>query len=145
MFNRPGVAGPVLQTASSLINWLIQWVTLFLQILSSIRPGCWSWTGVTSVTKEVCICMEAKDLTFWENVPLPPHVTCHVSHVTCHISCVNKLFFFFFFQINGASRWRIVFHRGLPRLDFNTLPCSPPSYPKFYQNRLKIFRSKRIK
>ena len=58
------------------------------------------------------------------------HVTCHVSPVTCH-------FFITFFydkkrkkkkvvyptkiigQSGGASRWRVCYQRGLPRLVFS--------------------------
>ena len=46
-------------------------------------------------------------------------VTCHVSHVTCHMSCVTKKVFFFV-EKNGksgeASRSRVCYQRGLPRL-----------------------------
>ena len=50
---------------------------------------------------------------------------CHVSHVTCHVSCVtchmSHVIFFFFYvkkigQSGGASRWRVCYQRGLPRL-----------------------------
>ena len=62
-----------------------------------------------------------------------PHVTCHVSHVTCQEICFlhfNILFLFYFFssssffyvkkirQSGGASRWRVCYQRGLPRLVF---------------------------
>ena len=63
------------------------------------------------------------------------HVTCHMSHVTCHLSHV-KIFVLTFFiiiitrniyilffnplkknlQSGGASRWRVCYQRGLPRL-----------------------------
>ena len=56
-------------------------------------------------------------------------VTCHVSRVMCHVSRVTchmskkKLYFNFFFlehkkigQSGGASRWRVFYQRGLPRL-----------------------------
>ena len=47
----------------------------------------------------------------------PPHmscVTCHVSRVTCHLP-----FYFSFKKMEkggGASRWRVCYQRGLPRL-----------------------------
>ena len=51
------------------------------------------------------------------------HVTCHVSHVTCYLSHVNVFFvcLFFFLQqkfgkSGGASRGRVCYQRGLPRL-----------------------------
>ena len=47
MFNIPGVAGAVLQTPSSLIDWAGD---PFDNVLLSIRPGWWGCTGVTSVT-----------------------------------------------------------------------------------------------
>ena len=53
-------------------------------------------------------------------------VTCHVSRVTCHMSkyIFFSLHFFFFLslkqikQSGGASRWRVCYQRGLPRLVF---------------------------
>ena len=45
-------------------------------------------------------------------------VTCHLSHVTCHLSHV-KIFFFLSKKIQqsgGASRWRVCYQQGLPRL-----------------------------
>ena len=55
------------------------------------------------------------------------HVTCHMSRVTCHVSHVKNTFFYNFFkkknyttknigQSGGASRWRVCYQRGLPRL-----------------------------
>ena len=49
-------------------------------------------------------------------------VTCHVSNVTCHMSrvtCPIFFFFFFFGKSGGASRWRVCYQRGLPRLVLN--------------------------
>ena len=52
-----------------------------------------------------------------------PSTTCHMSGVRCQVSRVTCLFFFFFFfffgQKVGASRWRVCYQRGLPRLVFN--------------------------
>ena len=48
-------------------------------------------------------------------------VTCHMSHVTCHVS-KKKFFLFFFFyrkkmeKSGEASRLRVCYQRGLPRL-----------------------------
>ena len=63
-------------------------------------------------------------------------VTCHLSHVTCHMSKIFlkicKLLFFFFFdgkkigQSGGASRWRVCYKRGLPRLVLETKWDSTP-------------------
>ena len=84
--SRPGVAGAVLQT-----NWLTDSLTdwWFVEISSRHLQSQTVW---------------ARDLNFWENVHLPPCVTCHVSyitcqvsHVICHILHVTCPFFLFFF------------------------------------------------
>ena len=71
-FNRPGVAGALLQTPPSLINSVIQW--WFVEIYSK-------WYNSQTI--------RAKELKFGVNVHLPKCVACHVSHVTCHVSCVT--------------------------------------------------------
>ena len=45
-------------------------------------------------------------------------VTCHVSGVRCHVSGVTciYIYIFFFLQSGEASRWRVCYQRGLPRL-----------------------------
>ena len=44
-------------------------------------------------------------------------VTCHVSGVTCHVSGVTCILYILFFEKKGeASRWRVCYQRGLPRL-----------------------------
>jgi hypothetical protein len=65
----------------------------------------------------------ARELKFWENVHPTLCVTCHVSRVTCQMSPVKCHFFFFFFctltkigQSGGATRRRVCYQRGLPRL-----------------------------
>ena len=50
-----------------------------------------------------------------------PRVTCHMSPVTCHLSKISKYQKSFFSlkkieQSGGASRWRVCYQRGLPRL-----------------------------
>ena len=69
MFNRLCVAGALLQTPFSLIHSFNHWVIFLFKIFKicqsqAIRTG---------------------ELKFWENVHLPPFVTCHVlvSCVTC--------------------------------------------------------------
>ena len=55
-----------------------------------------------------------------------PPMTCHVSCVTCHISHV-----IFLLQIGAASRWRVCYQQGLPRLVFlvlDTCPCELLEY-----------------
>ena len=47
------------------------------------------------------------------------HVTCHVSHVTCHLSHVIFLYFITE-KRGGASRSRVCYKRGLPRLVSNS-------------------------
>ena len=47
------------------------------------------------------------------------YVRCHVSGVTCQVSCVT-FFYFFVWQSGEASRWRVCYQRGLPRLVYIT-------------------------
>ena len=67
-------------------------------------------------------------------------VTCHLSHVTCHMSPVTchmfYLFIYFYFfslkkklQSGGASRWRVCYQRGLPRLVFPRFSLCRDSSP----------------
>ena len=85
VFNRPGVAGAILQTPPSLINYLIE--SPF-----SPKPSKHHYTQT----------MRDRELTFWENIIPLPCVTCKMSCVTCQVSCVGchvelvKFFFFFF-------------------------------------------------
>ena len=67
-------------------NWLFHWL-----IKSSIHHKSQT--------------IGARDLTFWHNIHHQSHVMCHVSPVTGHGS-----------QIGGASRWRVWYQRGPPRL-----------------------------
>ena len=91
IINRPVVARAVLQSPLLLIHSYSRW-----SFHSESSRHCLSQT------------IRAVELKFWENVHPPPCVTCHVSHVTCHVSCVT--------QSVGASRWRVCYQRGLPRL-----------------------------
>ena len=52
----------------------------------------------------------ARKLKFWEYVPPPPCVTCHISRITCP----------FFFLRGGASWCRVCYQRGLPSLVFGS-------------------------
>ena len=63
------------------------------------------------------------ELTFWENVHFPQHVTCymsrvtwHMSRVTCHLSCVRCHIFFIFWQSCEAYWLRVCYHWGQPHL-----------------------------
>ena len=67
------------------------------------------------------------------------HVTCHVSPVTCHLSRVTchmpkKNYIFLSLtrigQSGGASRWRVCYQQGLPRLvvAIQTLSLTSPKY-----------------
>ena len=69
-FNRPGVAGAVLQTPSSLSDW-------------SFSSQSWK--------PHYSLAVRARELKFWENVHSPPTFTFHVSCVTCHVSHVKYL------------------------------------------------------
>ena len=75
VFNRPGVAGDVLQTPLWFIHSLRHW-----------------WFVKISSKHLHFQTIRAKELTFWEKVHHPPHVTLrvtyHMSHVTCHVSRV---------------------------------------------------------
>ena len=44
------------------------------------------------------------------------HVTRQVSCVGCRMSCVIFLFLIYSGQMGGASRWRVCYQQGLPRL-----------------------------
>ena len=72
IFNRPGVAGAVLQTPSWLSDWLSHPFPPNLQKFINPKPS---------------------ELGSW-NVS---HVTCHMSHVTYHISHVTNHIFYFLF------------------------------------------------
>ena len=56
-----------------------------------------------------------RDLKFWHNVHYQSWDMCHVAHVTCHVSHV-------IFFIGGASRWRVCYQQGLPRLVYSIFP-----------------------
>ena len=71
IFNRPGVAGAVLQSHPSLIDWLSH---PLVKISSK---------HFQSQTRR------ARELKFWKNVYPTICVTCHVSHVTCHLPRVT--------------------------------------------------------
>ena len=68
----------------------------------------------------------ARDKKLLENVHLSPCVTCHVSHITCHMSHVtcHILSSSFFGQSGKASRWRVCYQQGLPRLVSSLLPLT---------------------
>ena len=84
--NRPGVAGVVLQSPPSIINWFIQ-----SSFSSMFIPNY-----VSHVTCH-----------------LSP-VKCHLSHVTCQMS--KKSYPLKNGQSGVASWWRVCYQRGLPRL-----------------------------
>ena len=71
VFNRPGVAGAVLQTPS----WFIHWVSHLLFKISSKHSQFQT--------------ERARELIFWENVHPTIYFMCHVSYVTCHMSHVT--------------------------------------------------------
>ena len=68
----------------------------------------------------------ARELKFWEHIHSTLCVTCHLScvtgilsHVTCHVSPVTCNFFLPWKKLGqsgGASRLRVCYQRGLPRL-----------------------------
>ena len=79
--------------------------------LATSRQTCSDVSLVTCQVSHVTFyskTVSARELTFWENVPLTPvachmsHVTCHMSQVTCHVSsvmCHVSHFFFLFHKV----------------------------------------------
>ena len=99
-FNRPCVARAVLQSPLSVIDSLIKW--------SFSSESSRHFTSQT---------VNAREMKFWENVHSPPSVTCHMSGVSCQVPCVRRpVSQFLFGQSGGASRWRVCYQLGLPRL-----------------------------
>ena len=73
--NRPGIAGDVLQSPSSLINSLIN--SLLDPLVQISSKHCQSQTG------------RARELKFFKRMFIPhlaSHVSCQLSRVTCHMS-----------------------------------------------------------
>ena len=103
----------------------------------------WSGTRLDSLAwyNSLTQTMRAKS---W-NERISPLTTCHVSCVMCHVSCVRcqvshvmchawHFFFFFFRQSGGASRWRVCYQRGLPRLVLQyTLVAIPNCTPLLHK------------
>ena len=114
IINRPGVAGAVLQTPPSLIDSSIHPLWKYLQTIITSKPlelGTWNVDTmftipyVSHMSRVMCHVS---------------HVTCHVSHVTCHMSCVtchvSHVTKKNLKKCGGASRWRVCYQQGLPRL-----------------------------
>ena len=56
-----------------------------------------------------------------------PHlscVICHMSHITCQMS-----HFLYYWQSREASRWRVCYQRGLPRLVISMFILIPTGWP----------------
>ena len=123
VFNRPGVVGAVLESASSLIKSLSQPFPPNLQDIINHKPEkLSSWNFERMFT--------------FHNMS---HVVCHVSRVTCHMSCVMchisrvtchmwhvtcDISHFFFWQSGEVYPLRVCYQRGLPRLVYGILLCS---------------------
>ena len=109
--------------------------TLF-QSFSSLAIMVWEWSFVEYIlqtwysrgcsTNSVVIhrlIHSIRDLKFWENVYLPPHVLydmsrvlCHMSYVPCHMSIYIYFYVFLYFfpgQYVEPSQWRVCYQRGL--------------------------------
>ena len=101
MFDRPGVAGAVLQTP-----------LLLIQSVSELSFSSKSSLYYKSQT------VWARAQNFWENVHPHnmSHVTCQMPCITCQMSCVNCHIIFFVGLIGGAYRWRVCYQQGLPCL-----------------------------
>ena len=108
VISRPGVAGAVLKTPSSLIDWL-------------------SDSSFSSKSSRH-LYSKSYELGTWNCSPPSKchisHVMFHVSHVTCHVSRVTyhmshvKCHIFLFLQSGWACWWRVCYQRGVPRLVF---------------------------
>ena len=81
-------------------------------------------------------------------------VTCHVSPVTCHMSHVKKknyiliyIYIYIFFYLRkkfgqsvGASRWRVCYQRGLPRLVSQNVPQHFKMFAKHAGGASRFYR-----
>ena len=127
-FNRPGVAGAVLQSASLLIKSLRKPFPPNLQNIINYKPeelGSRNFERMFTPhnLSHVTCCMS--------------RVTCHMSRVMCHMSHVTCIFFF---TACEAYCWRVCYQRGLPHLFFLGGGCIflavlwliPPLYPYHY-------------
>ena len=126
--NRPGVAGAVLQSPPSQINWLIHSFTDPLVKISFKLSQ--SWTG------------RAREVTFWENVHATlcamchvscvichmSHVTYHLSHVTCHLS----KYFFLNIIFDKKFKLSLIFFDTLVELVVEGLLSTEPTPSSFF-------------
>ena len=107
LVNRPAVAGALLQTASSLIDF--KWLTE------------WSFSSQSSRYHK-SLTLRARELDFLENVHPPQYATCHLSLVTCHVSHARCHMLCVTSEVagvsGGASWWRVCYQWGLPCLVF---------------------------
>ena len=101
-FNRPNIAGAVLQSPSLLNNWWGQW-SFSQNIFQTHSVSNWKSQGA-EILRE---CLS--------------HTLCQVSPVTCHI---KKKILTKIRQIGGACRWRDCYQRGIPRLVFPENPIT---------------------
>ena len=102
LFNRPGVAGAVLQTLFFLNNFLTASVSQ------------WSFVKISSSNLHSQT-IRVRKLKFGEKVHLPPPVTSHLSHVMCHVSCVNVMctyLFIFYYKVLKLVGWGSVINMG---------------------------------
>ena len=83
---------------------------------------------------QYCQAIRPSELTFWENVHSPPHVTCHMSYVmchmwwlTCHVSHVVKYIYICIFFL---TKWWSLSLKGV-------LSTGPTLSSFFYVNNLK--------
>ena len=119
IFNRPCVAGAVLQSPPVLINWFIKW----------------SFSSNIFQPLQCTVNLKPEELVSWnfERTFIPHYgscVTCHVSPVTCPFFCLKKIGL-----SGGASRWRVCYQRGLPRLVFVRVLLFT-NVEKFYVSRM---------
>ena len=118
-----------------------------------------SWFVKISSSNVHCQTVRARELKFWEKVPLLPpvrcqvsqvmchmtHVMCHMTHVTCHLlpvtcpmSCVFLVFFCYFGISCEASQGRVCYQRGWPRLVFINTNSNNSSVLQICKRDIKV-------
>ena len=108
-------------TITFVINSFIKWVSLFLQSFKYL-PN----TANAKPEKLGSCNFETMFIPHYVSCVMchSSHVMCHMSRVTCHVLRVTCNMYFFFVswkkirQSGWASRWRVCFQQGLPRLVF---------------------------
>ena len=94
IFNRPGVAGAVLQSPPSLIHWPSHPFPPNLQDIINDKPlelGSWNFERMFTTHNMSHVTCHMSCVTCHVS-----HVMCNMSHVTCHVSHYYYYYNFFF-------------------------------------------------